>query len=106
MPHVQLLKHPVVKVPLSTAAATASGNSGRHGMSDIQVIRQSRQPVVHHLDMLLAGLPSRAQSAYVLPHPVGLVISTYHSHVVQIKRESYRLKQKRKAGVIAETNSE
>lgn len=26
------------------------------GMPDIQVIKQPRQPVVHHLDMLLAGL--------------------------------------------------
>jgi len=30
----------------------------------------------------------------------------HHSHVVQIKGESYRLKQKRKAGVIAEANPE
>ncbi|EFK4281536.1 TPA: ATP-binding protein [Escherichia coli] len=30
----------------------------------------------------------------------------YHSHVVQIKGESYRLRQKRKAGVIAEANPE
>ncbi|WP_180211062.1 ATP-binding protein, partial [Yersinia pestis] len=28
----------------------------------------------------------------------------HHSHVVQIKGESYRLRQKRKAGVIAEAN--
>lgn len=30
----------------------------------------------------------------------------HHSHVVQIKGESYRLRQKRKAGVIAEANPE
>ncbi|EDZ4409623.1 transposase, partial [Salmonella enterica] len=30
----------------------------------------------------------------------------HHSHVVQIKGESYRLKQKRKAGIIAEANPE
>lgn len=30
----------------------------------------------------------------------------HHSHVVQIKGENYRLKQKRKAGVIAEANPE
>ncbi|MEL6153178.1 transposase, partial [Aeromonas hydrophila] len=28
----------------------------------------------------------------------------HHSHVVQIKGESYRLKQKRKAGLITEPN--
>ena len=28
----------------------------------------------------------------------------HHSHVVQIKGESYRLKQKRKVGIIAEAN--
>ncbi|HFS3564487.1 TPA: ATP-binding protein, partial [Escherichia coli] len=30
----------------------------------------------------------------------------HHSHVVQIKGESYRLRQKRKTGVIAEANPE
>lgn len=30
----------------------------------------------------------------------------HHSHVVQIKGESYRLRQKRKAGIIAEANPE
>ncbi len=30
----------------------------------------------------------------------------HHSHVVQIKAENYRLRQKRKAGVIAEANPE
>ncbi|SRG42862.1 transposase/IS protein [Shigella flexneri 2a] len=30
----------------------------------------------------------------------------HHSHIVQIKGESYRLRQKRKAGVIAEANPE
>ncbi|WP_434087129.1 ATP-binding protein [Escherichia coli] len=30
----------------------------------------------------------------------------HHSQVVQIKGESYRLRQKRKAGVIAEANPE
>ncbi len=30
----------------------------------------------------------------------------HHSHVVKIKGESYRLRQKRKAGVIAEANPE
>ncbi|HFD2802683.1 TPA: IS21-like element ISSen3 family helper ATPase IstB, partial [Escherichia coli] len=30
----------------------------------------------------------------------------YITHVVQIKGEGYRLKQKRKAGVIAEANPE
>ncbi|WP_244580407.1 ATP-binding protein, partial [Escherichia coli] len=30
----------------------------------------------------------------------------HHSHVVQIKGENYRLRQKRKAGVIAEANPE
>ena len=30
----------------------------------------------------------------------------HHSHVVQIKGESYRLKQKRKAGLITEPNSD
>ncbi|WP_332118724.1 ATP-binding protein, partial [Escherichia coli] len=30
----------------------------------------------------------------------------HHSHVIQIKGESYRLRQKRKAGVIAEANPE
>uniref|UniRef100_UPI000BE423D4 ATP-binding protein n=1 Tax=Escherichia coli TaxID=562 RepID=UPI000BE423D4 len=29
----------------------------------------------------------------------------HHSHVVQIKGESYRLRQKRKAGVIADVNA-
>jgi len=30
----------------------------------------------------------------------------HHSHVVQIKRESYRLKQKKKAGVIANAKTD
>ncbi|EFO2173094.1 hypothetical protein DS043_17540 [Escherichia coli] len=61
--------------------------------------------VTHHRHPFVLQTPEEAFHWAVIPAAM-LDRILHHSHVVQIKGESYRLRQKRKAGVIAEANPE
>jgi DNA replication protein DnaC len=81
----------------------AQTSSGQYQISFAIIVSSVEWSYVKSAMILTSNLPFTGDAALT---SAMLDRILHHSHVVQIKGESYRLKQKRMAGIIAEANPE
>ena len=100
-----------IKVRFTTAAdlllqLSTAQRQGRYKTTLQRGVMAPRLLIIDEIDYLPFGQWEQtfAGDAALTSAMLGRIL--HHSHVVQIKGESYRLRQKRKAGVIAEANPE